>query len=518
MKKRIIFGSTIGIVVILIVWGIVASKNKPAPPTITATLGSITEEILVTGSTKPSQSVDLSFERTGKVSGVYVKIGDAVRVGQALVELEKRDLLAQLAQTQAGVASAQATLDALKRGTRPEEIAIQEVKVANAQIAMGQAEQSVLDAVIDAYAKADDAVRNKTDDIFKDPRSGNPQIEFIVTNPQFEIDSKNQKAAVERTLTGWKAQVDSLAVGSDLLAASAIAQSNLNMVKLFLDKVALMLNSSLPTPDILQTTLDGYKTSTSTARAAVAVSISATNTAETALRAANATLTLERNNLALNRAGSTPEAIAAQQALVDQAQAGVQGIQVSLGKTILRSPINGVITVQGAKLGQIVTVTTASAANTSLISIISLKKLEIDAFAPEVNVGRLAVGQKVRITFDAFPGEDFQGSIIEIDPAETVIDGVVNYKMKTELDGDDPRIKSGLTANLTIETAVKNDVVLLPQNAILQNDQGTFVRVPDGKTTKDVPVKLGVRSSSGTVEIVSGVSAGDVVEDVGAKR
>jgi len=226
---------------------------------------------------------------------------------------------------------------------------------------------------------------------------------------------------------------------------------------------------------------------------------------------------LAQKNLALAKAGSTPEQIASQEAAVRQAQASVQSVQVALSKTILRSPIDGVITVQGAKLGQIVTVTTASAANQSLISIISEKKLEVDAYVPEVDIGHLALGQPAKITFDALPGENFSGKVMEIDPAETVIGGVVNYQIKISLDSSDQRIKSGLTANLSVQTALKKNVILLPQYAILQNDNGIFVRIPEGKTTKDVPVKLGIRGQDGSVEIVSGVEAGTEGVNIGMK-
>jgi multidrug efflux pump subunit AcrA (membrane-fusion protein) len=127
----------------------------------------------------------------------------------------------------------------------------------------------------------------------------------------------------------------------------------------------------------------------------------------------------------------------------------------------------------------------------------------------------LALGQTVNITFDALPGENFTGSVMEIDPAETIIGGVVNYQIKVALNSTDSRIKSGLTANLSIITEVKKNVVLLPQYAVQQNNQGTFVRVVNGSSTTDVSVKLGIRGQDGNVEIISGLAAGQVVQNIG---
>ncbi len=514
MKKRIIIGAVIVVAAGLVIWGVAASRQKPEIASVKASLGDISSDILVTGTTKPIQSVDLSFERTGKVSAVHVGVGDRVRAGQALVELEKGDILAQLAEAQAAVDAAQARLDQLKRGTRAEQVAVQEVTVANAQIALARSQQSLFDALNDAYAKAVDASRTKTDENFTNPRSATPILNFQPINPQHQIDLPNKKYAVERSIVEWESSLASLAVGSGLLSASSDAQARLSAITEFLDELLAALNYATPGS---AANAEAWKINAAAARTSVSAAIAGLTAADTSLRSAQASLNLAEKNLALAKAGSTPEEIAAQQAVVDQYRAGVRGIEVSLGKTVLRSPIDGTVTVQGAKLGQIVTVTTASSANSALISVISEKKMEVDAYAPEVNVGRLALGQEVKITFDALPGETFSGSIMEIDPAETVIDGVVNYKIKVALDSSDPRVKSGLTANLTIRTAVKEKVVLLPQNAILQNEEGTYVRKLENGETKEVPVKLGIRGTNGMVEIVSGVAPGDEVEDIGAK-
>lgn len=515
MKKRIIIGIVIIAVAALGVWWYLAASKKPIVATVKATRGDITETVLVTGTTKPIQSVDLSFEQVGKVSAVYVQVGDKVKVGQALVELEKGGLLAQLAQAEAAVASAQAQLDELKSGTRPEQIAVQEVRVANAQVALSQAGKTLLDAMVDADAKATDAMRNKTDENFTNPLSDNPTLNFSSTNAQYNIDLVNKKIAVENSLSKWESSLNALTVDSDLLGASADANKYLNDIKSFLDELVDALNIAIPVSAASQNGINTYKIDAAAARSELGLAISEVETAETGLRSAQANLSLEQNNLTLDKAGNTPQTIAAQQAVVDQAKAGIQGIQVQLGKTVLRSPIDGVITVQGAKLGQIVTVTTSAIANSSLISIISLKQLEIDADIPEVDIGRLALGQPVSITFDALPGETFKGSVMEIDPAETIIGGVVNYQIKVALNSTDSRIKSGLTANLSIQTAVRTGVVLLPQYAIQQNNQGPFVRVVNGNTTSDVPVKLGIRGTDGNVEIVSGVAEGQEVQNVG---
>jgi len=108
--------------------------------------------------------------------------------------------------------------------------------------------------------------------------------------------------------------------------------------------------------------------------------------------------------------------------------------------------------------------------------------------------------------------------VFYIAPSETNTQGVVSYAIKISFDKADARLKSGLTANVTIETKHKDNVLLLPQYAILQNDAGTFVQtLENGKTVKEIPVTLGIRDQNGDVEIVSGVSEGMQVLNIGLK-
>ena len=194
-----------------------------------------------------------------------------------------------------------------------------------------------------------------------------------------------------------------------------------------------------------------------------------------------------------------------------QAQANLESAQAQLSKAIIKAPIPGVVTKQDVKVGEIVS------ANTPLISIISLGNLQIEANIPEVDIGKVMIGNPVGITLDAFPGETFSGRVTYIDPAETIVDGVVNFRLTIVFNSADARLKSGLTANLSIRTLTKDGVLILPQYAILEYDSGVFARVQDGKNTKEIPIAIGIRGQDSSVEIISGLKEGDEVLNVGFK-
>lgn len=95
------------------------------------------QEVNVTGKIKSTQNVDLAFERAGKVSGVYSKVGNHVKAGQKLITLENSDIAPQVQQAQANIKAQQAKLDELRKGARPEDIQVQEMQIRQAQANVG---------------------------------------------------------------------------------------------------------------------------------------------------------------------------------------------------------------------------------------------------------------------------------------------------------------------------------------------------------------------------------------------
>jgi len=130
----------------------------------------------------------------------------------------------------------------------------------------------------------------------------------------------------------------------------------------------------------------------------------------------------------------------------------------------------------------------------------------------------LSIGDSATLTLDAFPNEVFHGKVFYIAPAETNTQGVVSYLVKISLDTTDPRIKSGLTANLEVETDHKDAVLILPQYAIVQEDAGTFVEKLVNGVASTSPVILGIQDQKGNVEILSGVVAGEHVINIGLRK
>ncbi len=439
----------------------------------------IVQKVIVNGNTKAIRDSSLAFEVNGTVRSSSVSVGSRVVVGQVLVSLDQSALYADLLKAQANVASEEARLEELKKGSKPEDIAVSETEVANAKLTLEDAEKNLQNKVVDV-------VNNNIDQFFSNPKTTNPQFNLAVNDTQLKNNITNGRYVVESIIQSW--------------TASNIDKNLPEVVKL-LDNVALAVNSQSSSSGVSQTTLDAYRASVSSARSTI-------TTARETLNSSRSKLALAEKNLSLKKSGSTPEVIKAQEAKILQNQAQVESVQAQLNKMTLRSPQNGVVTKQDAKVGEIVT------PGKVVVTVISDSDLEIESNVSEVSIGKVMVGNEVVITFDAFPGETFSGKVSYIEPGETIVDGVVNYKVTVAFSEKYPQIKSGLTSRLELITNEKKDVVSIPEYAVTKNETGSFVTKLNGKETVQVPVTLGIRGQDGFVEVVSGLNVGDVVETV----
>ncbi len=501
----------ISIISIIVILGLAAGgyfyfgrEANPEFDVAIAKRSDLIQEVSVTGRVKPTRSVELAFEKSGKVSAVYADIGKQVSAGQILVVLENSELAAQLLQAEADVKIQEAKLNELRRGTRQEEIQVQEVKVENAKVALEDAKTNLIDKIRDAYTKSDDGVRNKVDQFFSNPRSSSPQINISGFNKEMEVEW--QRVLIEFLLNSWQNSLIGLSASGDLDTRLKEAKSNLEEVRDFLNLVASSVNALTVNANLSQTTIDTYKSDVSTGRTNLNTAIVNLSAAEENYRSAKSSLTLAENELFLKKAGTIEEQIAAQEAQVEKAKANVENYRAQISKTILRAPISGMVTKQDAKVGEIVS------ANTPIVSLISASQFEIEANMPEADIAKVKLGNTAKVTLDAYGNDiSFNVKVTAIDPAETIIDGVATYKTTFQFTDKDERVKSGMTANIDISTEKREGVIVIPQRAVITKNGDKIVRLLEGETPKEVKVKTGLRGSDGNIEIIEGINEGDRV-------
>ncbi len=505
-KKHLVFCFAV-IVVPVVAYFLIIDKNKPAADFAIVKRGALAQMVSVTGRVEPVRSVDLAFETSGRIASIAVEVGDRVAAGETLVSLENSSVMAQLNLAQAGLRAQEITLAELKNGSRPEEIAVYQAKQDAAENALSEARKGLVDKIKDAYTKADDSVRSKTDKFFNNPRTDNPQIIFFVIDSQLENETEQLRQAIEATLIVWNNSLLTISTSSDLSAYLSQAKNNLDQIRSFMEKLSTVINGLTPTYSLSQITIDSYKTDVSSARTSINTAVANLVATEENWNASQMSLLVAKKELLYRSSPATPEQIAGQEALIDQAKAEVATAQSQLGKTVIVSPIAGVVVRQDAKRGEIVAV------GSVLVSIISAARFEVEVNIPEADIVKITLGNNANITLDAFgQNQIFMAKVVQINPGETMVEGVATYKTKLQFVEETNLIKPGMTANIDIITARVEDALLIPQRCVIsKNGDKSVMVLGEGGETAEVAIKTGLKDASGNIEVIEGLKEGDKI-------
>jgi HlyD family secretion protein len=481
------------------------ATHEPSGSYVPVTEGPITQEVDVIGTVKASQSTDLSFQTSGRVAVINVAVGDHVNAGQTLVALDTSSQAAATALAQANLESQQANLAQLASGTRPEQLAIDETAVT-------QAQNGLVSALQTAYASADDAVHDDADQVFSTPRS---TAVFTLTIPNdllvngstqnataFIDQLESERDAIEPIFATWSAQLASTSADTNATALSS--EGYMNTILSFMDDLTTATAEAVPSGSITQSMISGYQASIAAGRLEVAQALSGVIAADSAYTSATGALTLAQE-------GATANDIAAQQAVVTAAQASLDAALAASSQAVITAPVSGTITVQNANLGQTVV------PGTPLVSMIADGLYQADAEVSENDIAEVKVNDPVDVTFDAYPGVIFTATVTTVDPAATMdSNGVASYGVTITFTNNDPRLLSGLSANMRIITATQNSALLVPTSAIITNGTEQFVNVQGSHGPTEVPVTTGVQSATGMTQILSGLTQGQEVLTFGS--
>lgn len=214
-----------------------------------------------------------------------------------------------------------------------------------------------------------------------------------------------------------------------------------------------------------------------------------------------------QETLAEMLAGSDPEDIEVAEAKVTSAEADLADAQDALEAATMVAPFDGTVISTGAEVGDLVSSTTI------VVTLADLSNLEVTAFVDETDISQVEIGQEVEITFDSFPGKQFQGQVLEVPLQGTLSQNILTYEVPVSLEGpEDVALKTGMTANLKIVVGQRENVLLVPALAVQQGEEGNVVMVQDSPQGPAVATRIEVGLSDGLyVEVVRGLNEGDQV-------
>ncbi|MGB9713193.1 MAG: efflux RND transporter periplasmic adaptor subunit [Dissulfurimicrobium sp.] len=204
--------------------------------------------------------------------------------------------------------------------------------------------------------------------------------------------------------------------------------------------------------------------------------------------------------------------VAAYEAQIGQLEADLKYAKTNLKYTKILSPVNGVVVSRKVDVGQTVA---ASFQTPTLFTIAEdLTKMQIDTNIDEADIGSIAVGQDAEFTVDAYPELPFKGKVSEVRIAPTTIQNVVTYDVVIKVDNPELKLKPGMTANVSIITKSRKDVLMVPNTALRFKPPGLSGKKAGGQA---VPKGPGVWVLDGNgrpvrIAITTGITDGTYTE------
>ena len=537
------FWIILAIVVVVVFFMIKNKQNGQAPEYVTAQVlrGNLVQTVSATGKVESASETNLNFRVAGSLFKVFVKAGDQVKSGQLLAQLSALAPQSAVAQANAQLAQAQADLLKIEAGSSNEEIGVTEAQVNQAQQDLASARESLNDVKNtnqrNIVSLKEQAFNKAGESLFL-IKSALTDIDYVINKDNdyrddlqylafslAEVDSAYQTAVIARDqFMGIMPRYGSESEVNELISLMDIADAALKAADAALDSFFDLLNVAASGTYLTQTKIDTFKTTVATDQSNIAAKIVAVQTAksnlqikivdyansqkeaESKVKKSQAALEVANAQLTLKQSGPRDFQLKLYEAKVDQARANLNKVLADLSDYSLLAPVDGIITKVNYKAGELVNSTSP------VVSLLSESNLEIKVDVPESDIVKIHLSDSASITLDAF-GQDriFLGHITFIDPAETIINDVVYYKVTVTFDHEESDVKSGMTANVIVTTANRENVLYIPQRSVVDKNNKRTVRVLENNQPVEKDVVTGLRADEGNIEVLSGLIEGETV-------
>ncbi len=493
LRKRKILTTVSAVIIFIIVVTIVRSKNGEPEWTLgKVENGTVATSITVSGTVDATRNADLSFPITGVLKSLSVAEGAFVKKDTVLAELAHDNLSAQYQNAYGALVIAKADQAELITGIRPEERAIETTKVEIAKDDLSRITREQNEKVATAYRAllSTDLVARPKD---KSNADTPPSVYGTYTCGEgtyiLDVFGSGAKSGYSYRLSGLEGGTYTAYTESP----APMGACGLSIQ--FEDGVSY--GGSVWHIAIPNTESTSYVTNKNAYDLAV-------TTRENAIHAATQALELAEKTATLTIANPREESVIRKEAQVTQAEAQLASIGAQIQDHILRAPFDGTVTHLDLAPGEIVT-------TEPVLTMVSEGYFEIEAIIPEINITKIAVGQKADVVFDAAPTEPLTATIIHISPVATEIAGVSYFETTLILDDPKPWVRGGLNADINIIIEKHEDVLRIPKRFLVEADDGTYsVLVPDEKKTRSVPVTVVMQGNDGYAHI-EGLNEGDSV-------
>ncbi len=451
----------------------------------------LTQTVLATGQVTSITDLSLSFTSSGVIKNIPVVVGQKVKKGQILASIEQGNELAVLTQARGQLLAAKARYQKIIEGATNEEVAL-------AQTALNNAKSDLEKTKLTQTTLVENARRT-----------------LLSTGLEAVSSSSTTPPTISGTYNGeegfYKINTFSTGAGgyfsvTGLENSTGVISTN-NPVAIGERGLFIQFPSNFNSGSQTSWTIDIPNKKSSSYITSLNLYNSAIETQKSQISSAESLVATRQAEFNIKVAKARDADINLAQADVLSAEGSLQNAQANFEKTVIRAPGDGTITRVVNKVGEL-----AQALKEAIV-LQDVDNLYIKANINESNITNIVIGQKVSITFDAFPG-NYTGEVVHIDPSAKVEDGIVNYEIKISINEKDMFIRPGMNADIKIEANEKPNTIVAPKASIKKDEQGSYVEVvtnTKNKKSERRNVTTGVTGDGALVEIISGLSVGEEI-------
>jgi HlyD family secretion protein len=477
-KKKIVW-----IPLVLIFAGILFLVLKPtnnSKNTVTdfAKFSNLKQTILATGQVVSSTDLKLSFNGSGTVKSIKVKVGDKVKAGQVLATLDQSSEQATLTSARGALAAANARYKRTLEGVSNEEVALSKIVLEQTKLTQNTLVENAYQNLLNSTPEAN-------------PTDGSSDFTAPVISGTYSL-GKEGKMLISSYYSSGGSSFNVTGLTNGTGSIDSVIPQQIGSSGLYVKFPANYYDIGIKDWEI---EIPNKK----------AVDYLANyNAYQSALSQAKSAIDQRTAELAIKQAKARQSDIDLANADIISAQGQVEQAQARYNDTLIVAPLDGTITSIDIKPGEL------AQATKTVIILQDISNIYLEANINEANIASVNIGMPIDITFDAFGSEKiFKGNVTKIDPSSNIVSGVVNYKITASVEQVES-LRPGMTANMTIFAKEKNQIIAVPSRAILVDTSGnkTLRIVTNTKTKKfkEVKITTGLEGDGGMVEILSGLT------------
>ncbi len=458
----------------------------------------------LTGILRSKSEADLRTEVPGRITGVYAKVGNWVKRGTLIAEVENSAQKAQVTQAlgalqaaKAQAQSAEAQLSKVQGGTREEQLRILQSALTDAESAQLTAQQSARNALLSAYATVNQSILHGTDTLFRNPTRYNPKVDFIVSDSTLRDELSAERVDIRYILD--RHEDAALTQPENISAEIVTTITEIEKVKRFYDKLLIAIEKAVLAKEVSA----AYAATVGPARSAMLAQLSSLTAANDRLIRSENGIDIAKANLEQGITGAQQEDVDTSTAQLNAANASVtsalgsyQAALAALEKTRIRATISGILSSFSARRGDFV--------NTqSLGRIVGNGGNEVIFNIPSTDKARLALGDAVLIS------GAIAGTITSISNSTDAL--TQQLEVRADLHTK-PNVANGSVVSIVIikqkDTDSATEEILVPINAIKFNaDDTVMFTVETTETGSSILVALPVTLGDvrGSMVVVNGV-------------